>query len=47
MIQNSSPNKPETETKMVEIELKDFTAGNTEKNEVTQYKLPCFPKNKA
>lgn len=35
-IQNTSPEKPEPKTKMA-AELKDFTPGNTEKNEATQY----------
>lgn len=37
IIQNTSPNKPETETKMARVELKDFTSGNTEMNQATQY----------
>ena len=38
IIQNTSPNQPETETKMARVELKDFTPGNVEKNQATQYK---------
>ena len=37
IIQNTSPDKPKTETEMARVELKVFTPGNTEKNEATQY----------